>query len=108
NFSSNKPLRGRKYETYEGGIRVPAFMNWPGRLKPAKVSQLMHAVDWLPTLVRLAGASVPADPKWDGMDVWPLIAGQRTDVEPRTFYWVVGDKWLGLRHGDWKIVRAPR
>ena len=49
NFSSNLPLRGQKGETYEGGIRVPAFVNWPTVLQSRKVTAPGHVVDWLPT-----------------------------------------------------------
>ncbi len=49
-LSSNEPLRGQKAELYEGGIRVPAFVNWPGKLAPRKVAAPMHVSDWFPTL----------------------------------------------------------
>lgn len=107
NFSSNLPLRGQKGRTYEGGIRVPALVNWPGRLKPRMVAAPMHAVDWLPTLAGLAGAEPDRDIVYDGRDIWPLLTGDETAPPERTLYWVWGEnrRRVALRHGDWKIVR---
>ncbi|HEV7282436.1 MAG TPA: arylsulfatase [Pirellulaceae bacterium] len=111
-FSSHLPLRGKKTETYEGGYRVPAFANWPGKLQPRKVAEPMHVVDWSPTLAGLVGYELEEDPAWDGVDVWPLLSGKNLSGEPdssgeRTFYIVWGQKRNreALRRGDWKIVR---
>lgn len=114
-FSSNKPLRGGKTEAFEGGIRVPAFVNWPGKLEPRKVIAPLHIVDWMPTFAALLGGSadshLPND--LDGQNIWPLLIGeQETYPEPRTIYWMWGwgnnRDWEALRHGDWKIVRRNR
>ena len=103
-FSLNHPLRGHKAQMYEGGIRVPAFANWPGRLDPRKLGAPLHAVDWLPTLAALVGFDPPAG---DGRNVLPLLTGETAQAEPRTIYWVHGEQRqrAGLRHGDWKICR---
>jgi arylsulfatase A-like enzyme len=110
-FSSNEPLRGQKAETYEGGMRVPAFANWPGHLQPRKVTAPMHAVDWLPMLLTLVASPPDASLALDGQDVWPLLSGRQTSGGQRTFYWVWGPKRarLALRAGAWKILRpAPK
>jgi arylsulfatase A-like enzyme len=106
-FSSNLPLRGKKTETYEGGYRVPALANWPGKLTPRKVAEPMHVVDWSPTVAGLVGYEVEEDPAWDGVDVWPLLTGEQEALDERTFYIVWGQKRNreALRRGDWKIVR---
>ena len=106
NFSSNAPLRGKKTQTFEGGFRVPAFVNWSGKLKPRKVGEPIHAVDWMPTLVNLVGESMDQQPT-DGIDIWPLLTGEKLKLGPRTIYTVWGDKRQreALRHGPWKIVR---
>jgi arylsulfatase A-like enzyme len=101
-LSSNAPLRGQKGELYEGGIRVPAFVNWPSVLKPAKITAPMHAVDWFPTLTALVGARPPRDLAWDGQNVWPVITG-RVSPPPRTLYWPY-HKGNAVRHGDWKLI----
>ena len=107
NFSSNKPLRGIKTETYEGGYRVPACVNWPAKLEPRRVTAPMHIVDWMPTLANLVNFENEEDPAWDGLNVWPLLAGDLEQAEDRTIYIVWGTRRQreALRHGDWKIVR---
>lgn len=109
NFSSNAPLRGQKCDIYEGGIRVPALVNWPGRLKPRKVTAPIHAVDWMPTLCKLVGVKLDDNLKWDGRDVWPMILGEQTRTDPKhVFYWLWGDDRIALRRGDWKLAQNGR
>ena len=106
-FSSNAPLRGRKTQVFEGGYRVPALLSWPGILDRARVTAPIHAVDWLPTLSMLLGFEWNEDPVWDGVDVWPLVSGARTEPFDRPIYIVWGARRQreALREGDWKIVR---
>lgn len=108
NFSSNAPLRGMKTQAHEGGIRVPAFACWPGRLAPRTVTQPMHLVDWLPTLVALAGGSLDTSTPWDGRDIGPALNGGT--LPPKAIYTVWGKarQWEALRMGDWKIVRQNK
>lgn len=107
NFSSNLPLRGQKSQTYEGGMRVPAFVLWPGHWKSRKETAVLHAVDWMPTLAHAAGTKLDHGFKPDGRDLWPLLTGKAAAAGPRTLYWVWGKnrQRVALRHGDWKIVR---
>jgi len=109
NFSFNKPLRGFKSSVFEGGMRVPAFVNWKGRLARRKVTAPMHVVDWMPTLATLLGFAAK-DPKWDGKDVWPLLRGGVDEwSEPREFYWVWGGRRrVALRAGRWKALRNAK
>ena len=69
----NHPLRGWKTQVYEGGIRVPAFVHWPGRLTPGKVSTPVHVIDWMPTLCALLDIREPAGANWDGVNVWSTL-----------------------------------
>lgn len=105
--SENDPLRGQKNTLYEGGIRVCAFANWPGRLAARKHSESMHAVDWFPTLAGLAGYVPASDPAWDGADQWSLLSGAAEPSEPRTIYTGM-KKGHALRHGDWKLIVAGK
>lgn len=102
----NLPLRGYKSSVWEGGIRTPAVVNWPGHVKPGETQAIMHVVDWLPTLSRLAGVqSIPTSA--DGQDIWPEITGTSTATEPRTIYTAgVGFKTAALRRGDWKLIET--
>jgi arylsulfatase A-like enzyme len=108
-FSSNKPLRGKKTEVYEGGIRVPAFAYAPGLLEPGVCEAPLHAVDWLPTLAALAGATDALPGSIDGTNVWPAVEGDREacgELAARQLYWVWGDRRrVALRSGDWKLLR---
>ncbi|MBM4082731.1 MAG: sulfatase, partial [Planctomycetes bacterium] len=101
---SNEPLRGQKAQLYEGGIRVPALVNWPGKLKPSRFAAPIHVVDWMPTLCALAGSQASSDLKWDGQDVWPTLTGA-VKPTPRQLYWAgPGFKTAAARDGDWKLI----
>ncbi len=77
------PLREGKQTTFEGGLREPFIARWPGHIRPDTVvrSRVM-SFDIFPTLVKLAGAEVPADRIIDGRDIWPWLSGRRTSGEP--------------------------
>jgi arylsulfatase A-like enzyme len=105
-FSSNLPLKGGKTTMYEGGIRVPAFVNWKGRLTQCKVDAPTHCVDWMPTVAKLLNAAQDKEPDWDGMDIWPFISRRKQTLRDRRIYWVWGSERnrVALRKGDWKIL----
>ena len=102
----NTPLRGWKTQVYEGGIRVPAVVSWPARLKPGKVSAPLHVIDWMPTLCGLLEIDPPEGTSWDGVDILPCLLGQdQPALERRVLYWQgVGRRSAALREGDWKLV----
>ena len=103
-LGNNQPLRGWKGQTYEGGIRVPALVNWPGTLKPqAKVTAPVHIVDWMPTLCKLVSYRGEKELDWDGQDIWPLICGQTEYFKQRTFYWKTPSE-SAVRQGHWKLI----
>ncbi|OIP04901.1 MAG: hypothetical protein AUJ96_11790 [Armatimonadetes bacterium CG2_30_66_41] len=102
-LGSNLPLRGFKSTMYEGGIRTPALLNWPGRLKPGKVTAPLHAVDWMPTLTHLAGYQPPRDLQWDGQDVWPVVTATARPAERTLYFPFVNGKWA-IRQGNWKLL----
>jgi arylsulfatase A-like enzyme len=105
-FNQPIPFRGSKCDTYEGGIRVPGFANWPGTVKAQTISTPVHIVDWLPTVAALGGVPKEKCPRVDGTDISPLLFNTG-NIPPRDFYWVwggpKGSKWA-LRDGDLKIV----
>jgi arylsulfatase A-like enzyme len=102
-LSSNLPLRGHKNTLYEGGVRVSALANWPGRLAPRRVTAPLHAADWMPTLTKLAGWQPPADLQFDGLDVWPLLTGAVEKPASRTIYIPHPSGAIVLRDG-WKLI----
>ena len=105
--SENDPLRGQKNTLYEGGTRVCAFANWPGKLKPKKLTTPMHVADWMPTIAELVGYKSQVDLQWDGVNQWPGLTGTATNSEPRTIY-IAMKGGHSIRYGDWKLIVAGK
>lgn len=111
---SNRPLRGDKATLFEGGLRVPCVMRWPGRIQPGtKSNSLCWSIDLFPTFCALAGVSTAGLPL-DGRDLAPVLF-QGANWNQRTFFWETGThaelargSWAALREGDWKYVRSPQ
>lgn len=102
-FPSPGPLRGHKGTVYEGGMREPAVIRWPGRIPPASVNdEIMTTMDLLPTFAGLAGAQTPADRVIDGKDIWPTLAGESATPHQSIFYHR-GNRLLAVRAGKWKL-----
>ena len=102
--ASNGRLRAGKGSLYEGGVRVPAFVNWPGTLKPAVVNEPVHMVDVMPTLLALAGGKGSADHPFDGKDIWPTLS--QGAPSPHDEILINVEAFRGaIRKGDWKLVR---
>jgi arylsulfatase A-like enzyme len=99
------PLREGKGTTFEGGVRVPCIMRWPGRIPAGTVSdEPLMTIDILPTIARLIGAALPSHPI-DGLDAWDVIAGTNPAASPHEayfFYYNVGDL-EAMRMGPWKL-----
>jgi arylsulfatase A-like enzyme len=101
----NGTLRGMKGTVYEGGIRTPAILSWPGRLKPRDERSPVHVADWFPTFAGVAGYRPKGDLKWDGSDRWPVLSGA-TKAEARVLYWLgPNGNSLALRQGDLVLIR---
>jgi len=106
-LGSNLPYRGWKAQLYEGGIRTPTLINWRGTLESGRMDHPVHVSDWMPTLTNLLGITPATDPKWDGQDIWPLLSGDRKEVEDREIYWNFrAASGLGIRSGDWKLISS--
>ena len=102
-LGDNRPLRGWKGDLYEGGIRVPAFLYWCGRLRPVVIQERVSLLDWFPTFASLAGAEVAEQWKIEGRNVWPILAGETPALAPPVFYWKTDAK-QGLLKDDWKLI----
>ena len=105
----NTPLRGNKGSTWEGGIRVCAVARWPGNIPAGTVcKEIASTMDILPTFAKMAGAEAPKDRVIDGIDIWPLLAGQAGAKGRETFFYYAGDSLQAVRGGKWKLVVVER
>ena len=110
NGGSALPLRAGKGTTWEGGMREPCAMRWPGRIPAGKTcSEVAATIDLLPTLAKLAGAEAPADRIIDGKDIWPLMSGVEGAKSPHEAYFFYrGYALEAVRSGKWKLHFARK
>jgi arylsulfatase A-like enzyme len=109
--TSNAPLKIGKGYPYEGGIREPMFVYWPGVVEPETVCDVpVSSVDFFPTLLQMAGIERPEDPELDGMDLVPLLS-QNGGIGPRSLFWHF-PHYRGtvvpygiIRKDDYKLIR---
>jgi arylsulfatase A-like enzyme len=102
--ADNGPYRDGKGTLYEGGTRVVALANWPGRIPPGSVvDQPIHVVDMYPTLAKLAGAPLGKNKPLDGMDVWPTLSESKPSPREEVVYDIEPFR-AAVRNGDWKLV----
>ena len=105
NGASNAPLRGSKAELWEGGVRVPFFVKWPGKIPGGTVNQTpVISLDLFPTFGKLAGAGLPEN--LDGTDLTGLMTGARESLPDRDFFWKFYDTQSAVRSGDLKWSRV--
>lgn len=102
-LGDNEPLRGWKGDVFEGGVRVPAFVNWKGTLDSGSVDMPIHIADWMPTLCAVTNAEPELPLEWDGVNVWSAIDGEEMDSSERTMYWKTPGM-IAYRKGDWKLI----
>jgi arylsulfatase A-like enzyme len=106
-FSYNWPFRGEKFDVYEGGVRVPAIVRWPGVTRVRTVSdQPVITMDWTATMIAAAGGKPDPNYPLDGEDVTEVLRSKRPLFD-RTFYWRTY-KQGGMRNGKWKYVREGK
>lgn len=99
----NGPYRDGKGSLYEGGSRVAAFANWPGKIKPQAVDGMIHAVDLYSTFAALASASTAKCKPLDGINVWNTIAMGAPSPRTELIYNIEPFR-AAIRQGDWKLV----
>jgi arylsulfatase A-like enzyme len=107
---SNGGLRGWKWHLYEGGVRVPLIVRWPGHVPVARVDadSVLHGTDFIPTLCRLVGANMPMGFQPDGLDVTAAITG-KPFVRSQPIFWQNPTAKrrgpsLAVRDGNWKLL----
>jgi arylsulfatase A-like enzyme len=99
------PLREGKATSFDGGVRTPCLMRWPGKIPAGTVShEMIWSMDVLPTLAKLSGAELSKDRVIDGKDIWPLMSNQPGAKSPHEFYPVYwGGSLQAIRSGKWKL-----
>jgi len=99
--------RGGKGSCYEGGLRIPAIVRWPGQVKPGSVTDFpSYFPDWFPTLCDIAGAKLPQEPL-DGIDLTPILKAKATPkrVHPMVWEFAGYGGIVAVRDGKWKAIR---
>jgi arylsulfatase A-like enzyme len=104
----NTPLRGGKGTIYEGGVRACAFVTWPGHLPAGTTNhEPMHAVDWYPTLLKLAGVSLEQKLPLDGLDYGPTLTHGAKSPHDAILLAGLTPRRMAIRRGDWKLLINP-
>ena len=118
---NNRPFRSSKATLFEGGVRVPCLMRWPGKIRAGTTTPAVaSALDIFPTFCHLAGVD-PSRMALDGRDIRPIIFGTDEGLfgtgegAPRELFWQLGrhaeldrGAWTALRRGRWKYVQTPK
>ena len=99
-------LRGRKHFLYEGGIKVPAIVRYPGVTTPGTESnEFIVGTDFFATLAKIGGGEIPTDRPIDSLDIRPVLAGGK--MPSRSAFWALSsesDLEFAVRHGSWKLL----
>jgi arylsulfatase A-like enzyme len=105
--ADNAPLRGRKGQMFEGGIRVPCIVKWPGKIPAGATSdEFLTSLEILPTLCAATAAAPPKGVALDGFDMLPVLQGRRASPRTEMFWQRKLDK--AARVGHWKWVESSR
>ncbi len=105
--ADNKPLRGKKGQLFEGGVRVPCLVRWPGRIPAGKVCrEQLTSLEIFPTLVKASGLKPSADIVLDGFDMLPVLEGKAKSSRKEMFWQRRGDR--AARVGNWKWVDSAK
>lgn len=98
------PLRGGKLTTFEGGVRMPCLMRWPGKIPAGRVcDEMLTTMDFVPTIAKLVGGKL-SDQRIDGKDIWPVLSGEANAKSPHeSFLYFAGNELHAIRSGDWKL-----
>lgn len=105
-LGDNNPFRGWKTDLYEGGIRIPGFVNWVGKIPAGYIIETpIHVLDLAPTILYLANSDLASDNILAGKNLWPIFIGEesQTELNDRLFYWRQSNT-RAIREGDWKLI----
>ncbi len=101
-----EPLRGGKLTHYEGGVRVPFMIRWPGKIRPGQVDhRVVSLMDVFPTSLNAAGGRLATDRVYDGVNLMPFITTNRTAKPHDELIWR-RSPLVSIRKGDWKLWKS--
>ena len=109
-ITSNEPLREGKGTLYEGGVREPWVVRWPGHISAGAVSRVpVSSIDFFPTILEIAGVALPTSPKLDGVSIAPLLFHDPKALTRDALFWhyphySAGNPSSSVRAGDWKLI----
>lgn len=105
-LSRNAPLFHRKGSVWEGGIRVPTIIRWPGRIRAGRVSrQVGITMDLTASILAATGTPAPAEARLEGINLLPVLEGRAPEIERTLFWRVTGARTQqAVRSGDWKLL----
>ena len=109
-YSDNGGLAKAKGTLWEGGIRVPAFVRWPGKIEAANITkQVAITMDWTKTILSAAGAKADKNFPLDGLNMIPILTGKEKNID-RVLYWRTFQriKQKAVRDGDWKYLQDEK
>lgn len=108
-LGSPGPHRGRKYEVFEGGVKVPCIMWYPGALEAGmRISDPVMSIDLFPTILSFLDLELPGDRLIDGMNLWPLLNGEKSELDERSLYYFWREEIYAIRSGRFKYhIKHP-
>ncbi len=108
-WGSSGPLREGKGSTYEGGLRVPCIVRWPGQVPAGRTNDAIFAtIDFMPTFANLAGYDVPDDRIIDGVDQTELLLGKNENGARDNYFYFCQSELHGVRVNNWKLILPNR
>jgi len=104
-FGFTGPWRGSMFSPYEGSLRVPFLIRWPGKIPTKHVSnELFHQIDLFPTLASFIGADIPKDRIIDGVDQSNFLMGKSEKSARESLVIYIGNELFGVKWHNWKLL----
>ena len=104
-FGFTGPWRAGMFSPYEGSLRVPFLIRWPGKIPAGRVSnEMMHAVDLLPSFASIIGSELPDDRVYDGVDQVAFLTGQNHKSARESVVVYIGNVLFGVKWRNWKLL----
>jgi arylsulfatase len=104
-FGFTGPWRGGMFSPYEGSLRVPFLMRWPGKIPQKRVSnELMHQIDLFPTIANIIGTELPDDRVYDGVDQTDFLMGKTEKSARESVVIYIGNVLFGVKWRNWKLL----